>query len=186
MTGVEDNPDEGSLVADFVGPDFDFVIDDCSFDGLFFGIPDGGVGRQENLVQAIGLDVILIIVCRLLAAVARHQDEDDVVFLSFCGEVFEGFGDVVTGGTRFRLLWPTGQSGDVFFRELKAVAGEDLLGESDIVDGSHKPLAAIEGRVFGNADKESVVCSKGGFCGQQEERACYKASQRWSFHWREL
>ena len=85
MAAVEDDPDEGALVADGVERRADLVVHQRVGHALVAVDPFVDVVRQEDLVEPVGLVAGLRL--RLLRAMAGQMQVDEIVALDLGGKV---------------------------------------------------------------------------------------------------
>ena len=116
MAAVEDGPDEGALVADRVERRADLVVHQRVGHALVAVDPLVDVLRQEDFVEPVGLVAGLGL--RLLRAMARQMQIDEVVALHLAGKVGERRGDLGMGRRAIGAVDAVGQQRDVLRREL--------------------------------------------------------------------
>ena len=155
MACIDHDPHESALVADRLHGITDLVVRKCGRNALRAVDPTVGVGRQENLVQPVGL--LSHVDGGLLRAMSREMQIDEVARCDRFGE----FGQLPGNGVVRRGFQRAVQS----IGEYPYVGGFELRRRILFEEGAHQPdvvvrpdkVGALEIRIFRYRDQKGVV-----------------------------
>jgi hypothetical protein len=172
MAAVEYRPDEGALLADGVDRAADVVVDEGVGHALRAIDPFVDVLGQEDLVEPVGLVACLHL--RLLGAVARQVEIDEIALLGLGGDIVERGLDTFMRRRAGRAFDLVGQHGDVLGREFHLVRQaleQEVADEHGVVLWPDQPVVLRQVRIFGACDEQCAIGLRRGSQGAHRRQA---------------
>jgi hypothetical protein len=156
MAVVENDPDEGTLVANGVKRTADLVVHQCVRNALGLVDPFRRVGWQEDLVEPIGF--ALRIDRRLLRAVAGEMQIDKVAALGLCGDILQRRRDMLMRRRPDSAVEAVGKQRGVGRLELhRGVVQEIVAHQHGIVIGADQRGLRRQVRIGGDGHQHGMI-----------------------------